>query len=193
MFSGIISAVVKIKKIEEKPGSLFLTIQKPKGWRIKAGDSIATNGVCLTVKKVASDSYTTELMAETLSRTYFGKIKLNKVNLEKSLTLSTPLDGHLVTGHVDCLGKILKIKKVGQAQIFQISFPRQFDKYLADKGSVAVDGVSLTVVEVYQKYFTVSLVDYTLKNTILGEKKVGELVHLEFDILAKYINKILKK
>lgn len=193
MFSGIISAVAKIKKVEEKKNDLFLTIQKPKGWHIKAGDSIATNGVCLTVKKVNSDSYITELMSETLSRTYFGKIKLDKVNLERPLTLSTPLDGHFVTGHVDSVGKIKEIVRIGQAKIFKIGFPKKFNKLVVEKGSITIDGISLTVVDVGSDWFTVSLVDYTLEHTTMDENKKNDLVHLEFDILAKYLNKIIKK
>ena len=190
MFSGIISAIAKIEKTSTKNGCLFLTIKKPKGWKIKPGDSIATNGTCLTVKTVNKNNYTTELMPETLDKTYFSTIYPTEVNLERSLKLSDFMDGHLVTGHIDTVGKITEIIKKGDSKIYKINFAKKFTKLLADKGSVAVDGISLTVVQTKQNWFTISLVDYTLTHTTLGQKKVGDLVHLEFDILAKYINKL---
>lgn len=190
MFSGIIHAISKIEKKELKNDSLFLTIKKPIGWKIKRGDSIATDGVCLTVKKVLKNLYVTELMPETLDKTYFLNNTYTYVNLEKSLTLKDALDGHLVTGHVDTIGTIAEIKKRGQSKIFKVYFPKKFTKYVVEKGSIAVDGISLTVVDVGINWFTVSLVEYTLEHTILGMKKVHEEVHLEFDILAKYLEKL---
>ena len=190
MFSGIIKTISKIEKQEEKNKSLFLSISKPKKWKIKAGDSICTDGACLTVKKVNKETYITELMPETLNKTYFNKNNYKYVNLEKSLKLNDLLDGHLVTGHIDAIGKIEKISKQGNSKIYQISFPNKFTKYVADKGSISVDGISLTVVECKKNKFTISLVDFTLKNTTIGQKKVNDLVHLEFDIIAKYLDKI---
>jgi riboflavin synthase len=193
MFSGIISAISKVQKKEFKNDSLFLTIKKPKSWKIKLGDSIATNGACLTVKKLLKDSYVTELMPETLDKTYFGKIDFEYVNLEKSLRLQDTLDGHLVTGHVDTIANIQEITMRGQSAIFKISFPKKFAKYVAEKGSITVDGISLTLVDVGADWFTISLVEYSLKHTNMGKKQVGELVHLEFDILAKYLEKLIRK
>jgi len=193
MFSGIISAVSKIQKRAMKNDCLFLTIQKPIGWRVKPGDSICTDGACLTVKKVYKDTYVTELMPETLDKTYFGLFKYDHVNLEKSLKLSSLLDGHLVTGHVDTVGKIRNIKIQGDSKIYKIDFSAKFTKYVAEKGSIAVDGISLTVVKAGYNWFTISLVDYTLRNTTIDTKKVGDLTHLEFDILAKYLEKLISK
>ncbi|MBI2436894.1 MAG: riboflavin synthase [Candidatus Magasanikbacteria bacterium] len=192
MFTGIISATSKITKKEFKNDSLFLTIKKPTGWKIKCGDSIATNGACLTVKKILKDAYLTELMPETRDKTYFEKMNLEFVNLERSLKLSDRLGGHFVTGHVDAMGKIIDLKKRGKSLVFKISFPKKFAKYVAEKGSITIDGISLTVVDVGVNWFTVSLVEYTLIHTTLGMKKKTDLVHLEFDILAKYIEKQLK-
>jgi len=191
MFSGIVSAISQIKKRQTKNDCLFLTISKPKNWKIKPGDSICSDGVCLTVKTVAKTTYTTELMPETLDKTYFNNANYNHVNLERSLKLNSLLDGHLVTGHVDALGKIKKITKRGDSKIYQISYPKKFNKYVAEKASVAVDGISLTVVDVGTNWFTISLVDYTLTHTTIGQKKVGDLIHLEFDIIAKYLEKLL--
>ncbi len=187
MFTGIIRATAEVKKAEHKDGSLFLTITIPKGWRIKSGDSIAADGVCLTVKKVDKNDYITGLMPETLKRTYFGKVIPKELNLERSLRLLDRIDGHLVSGHVDAIGKIQTIKPVGHAKIYKISFPEKFGKLVTEKGSVAVDGISLTVVGASGNWFSVSLVDYTLSHTTLGRKQPGDMVNLEFDMIAKYL------
>lgn len=192
MFSGIIGAISKIEKKESRNDCLFLTIQKPKRWKIKKGDSICTDGACLTVKSAGKNNYQTELMPETLRKTYFAKNFYQQVNLERSLKFNSVLDGHLVTGHVDTVGEIKKITVQGAAKIYRISFPKKFAKYTAEKGSIAVDGISLTVVDVGSNWFTVSLVDYTLCHTTIGSKKVGDSVHLEFDILAKYLERLIK-
>ncbi|MCK5356820.1 MAG: riboflavin synthase [Elusimicrobiales bacterium] len=192
MFSGIVQAISKIQKKRVKNGCLFLTIKKPKGWDIKPGNSICSDGVCLTVKKVGKTNYTTELMPETLDKTYFSKANYKNINLEPSLRLNDLLDGHLVTGHVDVIGKIIKITPRGDSKIYKIKFPKKFAKYVAEKASIAVDGISLTVVDVGNNWFTASFVDYTLSHTTIGMKKINNLVHLEFDILAKYLDKLLK-
>lgn len=189
MFTGIIRAVGQVIAAQKKSGGLFLTVAKPKDWEIRPGDSIATNGVCLTVRTVSRNSYTSELMPETLARTCFGRTIPKELNLEQSLRLSDRLGGHLVTGHIDALGQIQKILPAGLSEVYQISFPPEFAKLLAAKGSIAVDGVSLTVVQVGKNWFTVSLVDFTLKHTTLGQKKVRDFVNLEFDIIAKYIHR----
>ena len=193
MFTGIIKAKALVKKVESKDGNLFLTIATPKDWVIKSGDSIATDGVCLTVKKVNKNSYITELMPETLKKTYFSKIVPKELNLEQSLRLSDRMDGHFVFGHVDAFGKIEKVKPAGRAKIYKISFPRKFRKLVTEKGSIAVDGISLTIVSVSKQCFSVSLVDYTLSHTTLGSKQPGDMVNLEFDMLAKYLKTLILK
>lgn len=193
MFSGIIQAISTVEKSAVKNGSLFLTFQKPKGWKIKLGDSIATNGVCLTVQSLTKNSYTTELMPETLERTTFGKNVPQEVSLEPSLTLATLMDGHLVQGHVDTMGTIIAITPKGRSRIYKIRFPKKYTHLVAEKGAITVDGVSLTVVDAQKDFFTVSLVDYTIEHTTLGNKKTGEMVNLEFDVFAKYIARMLKK
>ncbi|KKP59133.1 MAG: Riboflavin biosynthesis protein [Candidatus Magasanikbacteria bacterium GW2011_GWC2_34_16] len=193
MFSGIVEAMSRIEKKEKKNGSLFLTIKKPKGWRLSPGNSICSDGACLTVKKVGQSNYVTELMPETLDKTYFDLVDYKCINLERSLKLNSVLDGHLVTGHVDVVGKIAKIEQQGNSKVYKISFPKKFTKYVVEKGSIAVDGISLTVVKVGANYFTISLVDFTLQNTTIGQKQVGDFVHLEFDILAKYLEKLTRQ
>ncbi len=193
MFSGIIQAIGKIQKSSTKNGSLFLTFEKPKNWKLKLGDSVATNGVCLTVQALTKNSYTTELMPETLERSTFGKDIPKLVNLEPSVTLATMMDGHLVQGHVDTVGSIRELTDKGRSRIYKITFPKKYAHLVAEKGAVTIDGISLTVVDCGNDWFTVSLVDYTIEHTTLGTKKKGELVNLEFDVFAKYISRMLKK
>ncbi len=193
MFSGIIQTICKVETRATKNGSLFLTIEKPKGWKIKPGDSIATNGVCLTVKTLNGKKYTTELMPETLERTTFGQIVPKLVNLEPSLTLNTLMDGHLVLGHVDTIGTITKLQDKGRSRIYTVRFPKKYSNLVVEKGSITIDGISLTIVGCGKDFLTVSLVDYTIQHTTLGAKKIGEAVNLEFDIMAKYVARMLKK
>lgn len=193
MFSGIISATTKITNSKKENDSLFLTFERPAGWDITLGDSISTNGTCLTVNKLTDTEYTTELMPETLKKTIFGKTIPSVVNLESSLALRDTLDGHFVTGHVDAIGMIKKIETQGNTKIFTISFPKEFTHLLADKGSITVNGVALTVVAVGDDSFAVSLVDYTLNHTTFKELSEGTEVNLEFDILAKYIARMMDK
>lgn len=189
MFTGIIKARAQIRKAKIRRGSLFLTIEKPRSWKIKVGDSIATDGACLTVKKVRPNDYEyeTELMPETLSKTTFGKRVPSRVNLELPMKALDTLAGHVVLGHVDGVGTILEIKSRGLSKIYKILFPAKFSKLIASKGSITVDGISLTVVKAGENWFTVSLVPYTLRHTTIGSKQKGDLVNLEFDIIAKYL------
>jgi riboflavin synthase len=193
MFTGIIRKVSKIEKVSWQSGSLFVEIKIPKGWKVKLGESISINGVCSTVKKVSKNNFTVEWMPETVKKTTVGDFKKGtEVNLERSLRLGDLMDGHIVQGHIDCVGKIMEIKKVKQSIVMKIKIPKIFMKFLAPKGSVSVDGISLTIVDSKKDWFTVSLVSYTLENTNLGKTKVGEKVNIEVDALAKYIFNILK-
>ncbi|MSU75034.1 MAG: riboflavin synthase [Candidatus Magasanikbacteria bacterium] len=188
MFTGIIQSVAVVKKYEHKNGSLVLTIATPAKWKLKPGDSVATDGVCLTVTKVGKGFYQTQLMEETLKRTTFGHQVPKKVNLERSLRPIDFLDGHIVQGHVDAVGEITKFRV--QSSEFRVHFPKQYSKFLVEKGSIAVDGISLTVVDVGTNWFSAAFIPYTLKGTTMGEKRVGNLVNLEFDVVGKYIAKL---
>lgn len=194
MFTGIISNTTKVIDSINKNGSLFLTFEKPKNWNdLKPGDSVATNGVCLTVKTLSEQDYTTELMKETLEKTTFGKTVPKAVNLERPVGSGKLLDGHIVQGHVDGVGVIEKTEDIETSKLIKLSFDRSNNNLVVNKGSITVDGISLTVVEAGDGWFTVSLVDYTIRHTTLGGKKQGELVNLEFDIIGKYVAKQLGK
>ena len=191
MFTGIIRKTAKVNSPVAQGATGLFEVINPK-LRVKAGDSIAVNGVCSTVVR-AGKTLSFQYMPETLARSTIGAIKRGEiVNLEESLRASDRLDGHVVLGHVDTIGEIVEIKSEGNSNVFKIE-PREskrFMKFVAEKGSVAVDGVSLTVVGLSTKYFTVKLIPYTLEHTAFGEKSVGGKVNIEFDILAKYLERL---
>jgi riboflavin synthase len=194
MFTGIIKKVSQVEKISWKRGSLFVEIAKPKDWKINLGESISINGVCSTVKKIFKNKFIVEYMPETVKKTTVGDYKKGtEVNLEKSMRISDLLDGHLVQGHVDTSGKIIDIKKVKESVVMKFKAPAKFMKLIAPKGSVSIDGISLTVVDTGKDWFTVSLVSYTLENTNLGNIQRGAEVNIETDVFAKYVYNILKK
>lgn len=193
MFTGIITATTCVIDSKREKSSLFMTFERPEGWEIKPGDSICTNGTCLTVKDFTDTTYIVELMTETLKKTTFGETIPEMVNLEQSLAIGDRMDGHFVTGHVDAVGQITNIEQDGDSKIFTVQVPTEFMHLLASKGSVTVDGVALTVVDVGDDWFTVWLVDYTLQHTTLGSMEQGTQVNLEFDILAKYTERMLSK
>jgi riboflavin synthase len=193
MFTGIIKRISKVANVSEKKGSIFISIFIPRGWKVKNGDSISINGVCSTIQKTGKKIFEVEYMPETINKTTVGFFKkCTEINLEKSLAMSDLLDGHIVQGHIDTRGKIVGIKKARESKIIKIKIPVKFMKFVAKKGSVSVDGISLTVVDAGKDWFSVSLVSYTLKNTNLGNMKLGENVNIETDILAKYLDKLLK-
>jgi riboflavin synthase len=194
MFTGIIKKLSTVENVSYKKESLFVSIKIPKGWKVWAGESISINGVCSTVKSMDKKTFTVEYMPETIKKTAVADFEKGaEVNLEKSMKINDLLDGHIVQGHVDTTGKIIGIKKIKESKILKIKILKAFMKFMAEKGSVAVDGISLTIVESGDNWFTVSLVSYTLENTNLGNIKVGEGVNIETDVLAKYIYKIMSK
>lgn len=208
MFTGIISAAGRIKKIE-KNKSFILTVETQiVGTRRGAfiGDSIAVDGVCLTVAEIIENNLVFELMPETSRLTIADGYKVGSVvNLERSLKVGDELGGHFVSGHVDGIGKVVKIKKEKESVVITFAPPKKLLKYLARKGSVAINGVSLTIINPaaetrhclvsanQQETFNVSLVTYTLENTNLSKLKIGDKVNIEIDLLARYIEKLSYK
>lgn len=208
MFTGIIRKLAAVENVFWQKGSLFVAIKIPKGWKIKPGESISVNGVCSTVKKVSKNTFAVEYMPETVKKTTVNDYKKGtEVNLERSLRVGDLLDGHIVQGHVDATGKILEIKEADGkskaksctvrqgrtgAWMMKIQVPKEFMKFIPPKGSISVDGISLTIVDARKDWFTISLVSYTLDNTNLGKIKVGEKVNIETDAIAKYLDKLLR-
>jgi riboflavin synthase len=192
MFTGIIEEIGKIEEISKHGHNLKLRVKAPKILTdLKVGDSININGACQTVIATNGDSFTVEAVEETLQKTNLGELKRNDgVNLERALRLSDRLGGHLVTGHIDCVGEIKSITKREGSFLYEFQLSEKYLAYLVEKGSVAVDGISLTVVEVKEYSFTVAIIPFTLENTTLGTKTVGDLVNIETDLIGKYVERM---
>ncbi len=185
MFTGIIEETGMVKSM----GQNQLTISAQKVLEGTApGDSIAVNGACLTVTKMSSESFTIDIMQETLRRTSLGDLRPgDKVNLERALSVGSRMGGHFVQGHVDSTGKILSLTPKGNAILMKVSAPAEIMRYVVEKGFIAIEGISLTVIAHDTTSFTVSLVTFTRDLTTLGSKKPGDPVNLEVDIIAKYV------
>ncbi|MFA6917499.1 MAG: riboflavin synthase [Candidatus Gracilibacteria bacterium] len=193
MFTGIIKEVGRIEKI--KSGKNIKTFTVKADFAIKdkeIGQSVAVNGVCVTITGLTKNSFDFDAMQETLERTNLGSLKSkSKVNLEPALTLNQSLDGHLVQGHVDTQGKTTSLKNDKKHTILTIEFPVEISKYLAFKGSITINGVSLTISRLEEKTFSVDLIPHTLAKTNLGELKKGDKINLEVDIIARYLKRML--
>ncbi|TET26712.1 MAG: riboflavin synthase [Dehalococcoidia bacterium] len=188
MFTGIIAEIGKVTLV--KSGSLVIGASRVLP-RLKQGESIAVNGVCLTVKSLDTAAFSVDIMPETLKRTNLGRLGVgDMVNLEPPLTLDGGLGGHLVQGHVDATGRLDAITWDGESMVIRFWAPPEVMRYIVEKGFIAVDGVSLTVMTRDSSSFLVSLVDYSRRQTILGDRKVGDVVNLEVDIMAKYVERL---
>jgi riboflavin synthase len=192
VFTGIIEETGVIKSIRPEGKASRITISASKVLEdVKTGDSINTSGVCLTVTAFTSSSFTVDVMPETMLRSALGKLKPgSRVNLERALRLSDRMGGHIVNGHIDGTGTVLRIRKDENAVRITIDAGAAVLKYIVEKGSVAVDGISLTVVGVDRHSFEVSVIPYTLEETTLAGRKTGDPVNVECDIIGKYVEKL---
>ncbi|MBR1495048.1 MAG: riboflavin synthase [Succiniclasticum sp.] len=193
MFTGLIAELGTVERLAEGSTSCQLTVRAQKILPgVKIGDSIAVNGVCLTVVHLQGNRFTADVMPETVRRTTLRQLQPgDRVNLEKALRPTDGLDGHIVQGHVEGVGTIREIAPEGNALAYRIETPKELLRYIVEKGSVAIDGISLTVTETDDTGFSVSLIPHTAKMTTLGYKSVGDSVNLETDILARYVEKML--
>jgi len=195
MFSGIIQATGSISDIDERNGDIRVAIVADSLDLddVKTGDSIAVNGVCLTVVEIeGGNRFSVDISTETLSCTTFSELTTQQpLNLERALRLSDRLDGHLVSGHVDGVGEVMTITDQGRSVRFEIGFPDQLARYIAKKGSICVDGVSLTVNDVVEGCFEVNIIPHTFQETLFSEYKVGTKVNLEVDLIARYLENLL--
>lgn len=191
MFTGLIEEMGTVSYIKHSSKGVKLKVNCEKVIvDAKIGDSIATSGVCLTVVELGKGFYVADVMNESLDRSGLKSLKIgSKVNLEKSLTLNTPLGGHIVTGDVECQGKIIKIKNDGFSKIYTIEIPSKYSKYIIEKGRVTIDGASLTISAVEKNNFSVSIIPHTQKMITLGINKIGDFVNIETDIMGKFIEK----
>ncbi|HEX6468016.1 MAG TPA: riboflavin synthase [Streptosporangiaceae bacterium] len=193
MFTGIVEELGEVIDVEPDGDAARLTVRGP---RVAAdavhGASIAVNGVCLTVTDVKDDSFTADVVQETLRRSSLGALRPGSpVNLERPVRLADRLGGHLVQGHVDGVGAIVAREPGERWDVVTISLPAELSRYVVEKGSITVDGVSLTVVEAAARHFTVALIPTTLELTVLGRKEPGDPVNLEVDVVAKYVERLL--
>jgi len=194
MFTGIIQALGEIRALEPRGGDLRLRIRTGKLnlEDVELGDSIAVNGVCLTAVELPGDGFAADVSNETLSLTSLGQLKSgSRVNLEKALTLQTRLGGHLVSGHVDGLGEVLERRDDARSVRFRIRAPKELARYIAHKGSITVDGISLTVNAVEGDVFDLNIVPHTLHETVMSEYQPGRKVNLEVDLVARYLERLL--
>jgi len=193
MFTGLIEEIGIVKKIYIKGDSKIFEISTNSiSSLLNIGDSISVNGACQTVVELDKNMFKVDCVAETLKKTNLGELKVgDKVNLETSLTLSKKIGGHLVLGHVDCVGTISNITKLSNSWLIEIAYHKEFSKYVVNVGSIAVNGVSLTIAQSKEDSLIVSIIPHTFENTNLKYLRRGSKVNLEFDIIGKYVEKIL--
>lgn len=194
MFTGIIEAVGSIVSMQTSGEDVRLRVRSGKLdlGDVKLGDSIATNGVCLTVVELPGDGYVADVSAETIARTGFAQYRQGqRVNLEKALQPTSRLGGHLVSGHVDGVGEVVAISPRGRAIEYWIDAPRELARYIAEKGSITVDGISLTVNSVDGARFRLTIVPHTTHETSIADWKVGTRVNLEVDVIARYLERLV--
>lgn len=193
MFTGLVQMLGVVSDVRRVENGMDIVISVPDTGDLKVGDSMLTNGVCLTATEVYDTGFVVHAVSETLSRTTLGSLKRgDKVNLERALSPGDRLDGHIVTGHIDGVGRIEKRIRAGTAVNFWFSASKDITRLIVEKGSIAVDGISLTVTGVTDTAFGVSIIPHTLENTTLGFKYPGDLVNLETDIIGKYVVKLLE-
>jgi len=190
MFTGIVETTGEVRAIEDDEGGRRLTIEAP--FDVSEGQSIAVEGVCLTVEQFDAETFTVFLAEETLDRTFFDAIEVGDVlNLERAMAADGRFDGHVVQGHVDGTGTITGIESVGEDWTYSISIPGDLGQYVVEKGSIAVDGISLTVAERHAETIDIAIIPETHAVTSLSAKSIGDSVHLEVDVIAKYVERML--
>ncbi|HEY9167353.1 MAG TPA: riboflavin synthase [Candidatus Kryptonia bacterium] len=194
MFTGIVEAMGSIREIRKlSSGARKITIETP-FVDLAPGDSLSVNGVCLTVVEKKDENVSLEAVEETIKKTSLGDLKSgDAVNLERAATLNSRLGGHLVQGHVDATGKVIAIRKLPLSWMFQFRIPPRLMKYLIPVGSIAINGVSLTVAEKLKDSFKVAIIPHTFDNTVFKNFRVGSIVNIEIDLIAKYVESLLKK
>ena len=192
MFTGIVEALGTVASIAGDENGRVLTVLTPLAEDLKPGDSVSVNGVCLTATDIGPDRFRVDVVTETLRRTNIGHLLSgDQVNLERPLRADGRFDGHMVQGHIDTHGAVVSVTTEGEGRRLEVEVGPRYRRYLADKGSIAVDGVSLTIAAVTDSGFQVALIPFTLEATNLGGKSPGSTVNLEFDVLAKYVERLL--
>ncbi|MCK0146788.1 riboflavin synthase [Arenibacter sp. F26102] len=193
MFTGIIETLGEVIKLEKEGSNLHITLRSEITQELKIDQSVAHNGVCLTVVKIASDQYTVTAIDETLNKTNLNDLEEGEsVNLERAMVLGARLDGHIVQGHVDQTGKCINIEEKDGSWFFTFSYDSKQNNVTIEKGSITIDGTSLTVVDSQKDSFSVAIIPYTYEHTRFGNYNVGTRVNLEFDVIGKYVSRLLE-
>ncbi len=192
MFTGIVQEIGSVAGVVKRAGGIVLSVRAPgAAEELRVDDSVAVSGVCQTVVRCGGDTFEVEAVEETLRKTTLGSLNHGaRVNLELALRVGDRLGGHLVQGHVDCVGEIVGVEKRPMSWMVTVGFPEEFARYIIPVGSIAVDGISLTVAAVEQRRFTVSVIPHTLEKTTLVDVAAGRQVNLEFDLVGKYIERL---
>ena len=196
MFTGIIQAIGSIIeiKLNASDNRIVFNTGNMELDDIKIGDSISVNGVCLSIVEKTKDSFSSDLSNETLKTTTFSEMKLSsKVNLEKAMVYTSPINGHIISGHVDGVGIVKNMENDGLSISISVEFPEELEKYITKKGSISVDGISLTINKIERNIFTVNIIPHTLKETIVSQYNVGTKVNVEVDLIARYLEKLVVK
>lgn len=194
MFTGIIAAIGKIEVVQPKGGDLRLQVatENLDLSDVSLGDSVAVNGVCLTVVDISNATLSFDVSRESLERTSLGNVESGSaINLEKALAVGDRLGGHFVSGHVDGLGKVVSKQESARSVIFRIEVPAGLERYIAEKGSICIDGTSLTVNNVADNWFEVNIIPHTMQETIMSSYSVGTKINLEVDLIARYLERLL--
>ena len=195
MFSGIVETIGKITRFEKKQDCIYLSVLPEIPFLdLKIGDSVSVNGVCLTVVNIHDNIFDMSIVNETMRVTNLGYLNTTSIiNLERSMKCNDRISGHYVQGHVDCVGNIVQINNPSEGNIIiTIQFPNQFKKYIVNKGYIALDGMSITVIKVIEDTFTITLIPHTKKITIAKDYQINSKINLEFDILSKYVENIMR-
>ncbi len=194
MFTGVIKEIGILQRREKKDENLLFTIRSPLLINtLKPGASVAVNGVCLTVEQILNDSFKVSIMPETVLRTNLGMIRVSsRVNIEPAMPADGKFDGHIVTGHIDVVGKVMQRGPKEGGLSLKVQFPQHIAKYLSLKGSISINGVSLTIMDLGEDTLTVGLIPFTQENTNLGSLQADDLVNLEIDVIARYLERLLQ-
>ena len=191
MFTGIVEAVGEVADISAKGGNLSFWIIAPITTELKVDQSVSHDGICLTVEKIEGESYQVTAIEETIAKTNIGQWKPGrKVNLERCMTLGGRLDGHIVQGHVDATADCLSVRTEDGSYLYRFGFPKSFNHLIIEKGSISINGTSLTCFDVGDGVFSVAIIPYTYAHTSISQVKVGDKVNLEFDVIGKYISRM---
>lgn len=193
MFTGIIETTGKVINLQKDQNNLHISVQSEISTELKIDQSVSHNGVCLTVVRIEGEIHSVTAVEETLIKSNLGKLNIgDEINLERCLKIGDRLDGHIVQGHVDTTAELISIENNQGSYLLSFSFPPAFSKYIVDKGSISVNGISLTVVDADENHFSVAIIPYTWEHTNLQKLKTGESVNIEFDVIGKYVEKMMQ-